>query len=213
MNLVKIKAIFEGGVRDRIIRSDTNYCNINKTISIVDKWKEDGFSVVFTAGVFDIFTINHLLGLYHYKLLYGRKTKLIVSIDTDLRVSKSKSFVKSKGNTIKPILSWNSRALMVAKQSMEGCQNLVDLILQHGRDTCGGISCSHDDNVNIAESIIPDAIIVTSTSIETIKMLETSSKIEKSKIFVINENDLTYYDDLLGEKISNTAIIQRIKNG
>lgn len=212
MNLTEIKLLFEYGVEKQILKSDTTSCNINKAVERVRAWKREGYVVVFTAGVFDIFTLNHLLGLYHYKMLGGKKSKLVITIDTDKRVESSKAYKLAKGGSIKPILSWDSRALMVAKQHMSNGKKLVDLILQHGSDTCGG-ACPHDDNVSIAEMVLPDIVVVTSESTYTIEALRQSSLIPDKSIFVINEEDLSYNDTLLGEKISNTAIARRIKYG
>lgn len=211
MNIQGITDIFEDGLESQMISSDLQTCNIADLKSIVDAWKLDGYTIVFTAGVFDIFTINHLLGLYHYKLLGGEKTKLIVSMDTDERVRSSKSFIEDKGDSIKPILSWRSRAIMVGKQSFLNREKLVDMITQHGSDTCGGVVCPHDDNVSIAEEISPDYIVVTSTSTSTIKKIQASDRIQSNRLLVINEEELAYEDVLIGKKISTSAIIKRIK--
>lgn len=210
MNLAEVKSLFEYGVENQILRSDTRSCNIDTAVKKVQAWKQDGYVIVFTAGVFDIFTLNHLLGLYHYKLLGGKKTKLVLTMDTDKRVELSKSYKQAKGGSIKPILSWDNRALMIAKQHFSNGEKLVDLILQHGNDTCGG-TCPHDDNVSIAEKLLPDIVVVTAESVDTIEGLERSTVIPDKSIVVISEKDLSYNDSILGEKISNTAIARRIK--
>ena len=93
----KLKAIFEEFMQDTqgvIIKSDNKFCNIDRIKDLVSTWRSNGYKIVFTAGVFDIFTINHLLALHHYKSLGGSKCKLIVSMDTDKRVMKNKGFKK-----------------------------------------------------------------------------------------------------------------------
>lgn len=95
-------------------------CSLPDLRVAVDRWKKQGFRIVFTAGVFDIFTINHLLAIYHYKEYLIDNAKLVISIDTDKRVLQSKGFSAEKGGSIKPILSWNSRALMVTRQYSPG---------------------------------------------------------------------------------------------
>lgn len=212
MNTDEVKVVFEKDVYSRIVKSDAFICDISNTKAQVDVWKSQGYKIVFTAGVFDIFTINHLLALYHYKLLGGKKTKLVISMDTDERVAKSKSYIPNKGNSVKPILSWDSRALMVAKQTFQTDGHVVDLILRHGSDTCNGALCPHDDNVSIAEILQPDITVVTSTSVATIEALKASLLINDRSVVIIKEDDLAYRDVLLGEKISNTSIIKRIKN-
>lgn len=212
MSTDEVKTVFEKDVYNRIIKSDGVVCDILDTKARVDEWINQGHKIVFTAGVFDIFTVNHLLALYHYKLLGGQKTKLVVSVDTDERVARSKSFNPNKGNSIKPVLSWDSRVLMIAKQAFGANDYAVDLILRHGGDTCNGVSCSHDDNVSIAEALQPDTTVVTSTSTATIDALKASPLINNESILVIDEDELAYNDALLGEKISNTAIINRVRS-
>jgi len=212
MNSTEVKSFFEYGVESRIIKSDKLSCNIDEAFKIVRAWKKNGFTIVFTAGVFDILTLNHLLGLYHYRMLGGDKTKLVVSIDTDERVKSLKAFNTTKGGSTKPILSWDNRALMIAKQATNESNILVDLILQHGSDTCRGV-CPHDDNVSIAENLQPDLVVVNSKSRDTISKLEQSTIIPSNNILIIQEEELAYDDELLGGKISNATIINRIKNG
>lgn len=212
MNVSDVKHLFELGLNDRILTSELQNCNIDILKQKIDRWKTDGYTIVFTAGVFDIFTINHLLALHHYKLLGGDKVKLILSIDSDERVKQSKSFNRNKGGSVKPILSWHNRALMVAKQSLNNKEALVDLIVQHGDDTCAGIRCPHDDNVSITEIIKPDIVVVTRTSEDTIKKIHNSPIINNTSLMVIDEDQLTYQDHLLGQNISTTAIIQRIRH-
>lgn len=203
--------LFEHDLGNRIFKSDLVNCNIATLQSIVSDWRALGYTIVFTAGVFDILTINHLLGLYNYRLMGGPKTRLIVSIDTDERVRNSKAFKLHKGGSVKPILSWSSRAMMVAKQTFDNRGSLVDLIVQHGSDTCGGMACPHDDNVSIAEAIEPDIIPVTSTSIDTIRKINQSTRLDSKLMVIIDEETLAYNDALLGKKISNSAIIERIR--
>ncbi len=212
MNLADVKNLLESNLNDCLITSDYSTCNIDELKQRTKQWKSEGYTIVFTAGVFDLLTINHLVALYHYKVVGGEKAKLIISIDTDERVRQSKAFVETKGNAVKPILSWKSRATMVAKQSLNHKQPLVDLILQHGDDTCEGSRCPHDDNVSIAESINPDIVIVTSKSTSTIEKLRNSPIIDSKKIEIINEEQLSYNDELLGKNISTSAIIERIRH-
>lgn len=207
-----VKEKFENDIADRILKSDLSFCNIDDLVEKVGKWRQSGDTIVFTAGVFDIFTINHLLGLYHYRMLGGKRARLIVSIDSDKRVMHSKGFRVEKGDTVKPILSWESRCLMLAKQSFNNECALVDLIIRHGADTCSGVRCPHDDNVDIVKYISPDITAVTSTSLDTIKRLKSDSDI-RGKVIVINEEDLSYSDLSIGGKISTSNIIKRIKSG
>lgn len=211
-DLTNVLQVFESDLTGRIMESKSPVCNIQCVKDLVDQWKSQGYTTVFTAGVFDLFTLNHLLALYHYKMLGGDKSKLIVSIDTDLRVKNNKAFAHNKGNCTKPILSWRSRAMMVAKQSFKNTEPLVNLIVQHGDDTCTGVRCTHDDDTSIVEYIKPDIMTVASSSTNTIKIVSKSNLLNNTKIIIIKEADLAYEDYLIGTKISTTSIINRIKN-
>lgn len=206
----EIKSMFESDTIGRIIPSNNDKCNINTLISRVEKWKKEGYKIVFTAGVFDIFTINHLLALYHYKSFGGEKCKFIVSIDTDKRVSNTKSKTINGEILSKPVISWNNRALMIAKQYYFSKEPLVDLIVQHGYDTCSGQKCPHDDNVFITKKILPDFVVVTSKSEDTINGIKSDPKLT-DKLIIIDEDKLAYKDSLLGGEISTSSIIQRAR--
>ena len=191
MSPSEVLQIFEKDIAHRVIASEGPTCNITSIHKIIEEWKSKGYTIVFTAGIFDLLTINHILALYHYRLMGGAKAKLVVSIDTDRRVRSQKAFKIIKGNTVKPILTWESRARMIAKQSFLHKTPLVDLIIQHGDDTCSGNQCPHNDNVDIAEYIEPDIIAVTSTSIETIKQIAIRPAISNNLV-VIKENDILF---------------------
>ncbi len=212
MDFSTVKALFESGLNGRILKSDLSFCDIDDLSRRVNEWRQAGDTIVFTAGVFDIFTINHLLGLYHYKMLGGNRSRLIVSVDSDERVHDSKAFCEDKGNVVKPILSWENRSLVVAKQSFNNKEVLADTIIRHGADTCSRMRCPHDDNVDIAKYISPDIIVATSTSLDTIKRLEEDPAMQ-SKMVIINEEDLSYDDLYIGGRISTSGIIKRINNG
>lgn len=205
---MSVKEFFESD-RSIILPSQDKDCNIREILKVTEKWKNDGYKLVFTAGVFDIFHVNHLLGLYNYKLMGGEKSKLIVSVDTDARVRENKSRICEKGGSERPILSWKSRTLMLAKQYFNG-DRLVDLIIQHGYDTCGGKRCPHDDNVDLAKAINPDVIVVTDTSKDTISRIKSDEKL-REKLKIICEKDLAYFDKFLNENVSDSAIIRKVR--
>jgi bifunctional ADP-heptose synthase (sugar kinase/adenylyltransferase) len=210
-------------------KASTKICSIKNTIEQVDAWKKQGSTIVFVAGVFDILHLNHLQALEYYRLLGARhfveknkkqelsivniaassKVRLVISMDSDLRVSNNKSSEKTK----RPILSWKSRALMLLKQSMQSSNDsnhsLVDFIIRHGVDTCESIQCAHDDNITIAEEIKPDVMILNNKSLDSIKLVKKSRKLDDIEIILIDENNLFINDSLLDGPIKTTSILDR----
>lgn len=137
-------------------------CSIASLRNLRNSWADDGSVVVFTAGVFDILHASHLLALTHYRLLGAHeywarqgvknptiemlhetaasdKVRFILSVDTDSRVAGDKAFIPEKGNSLKPLVSWENRTLLLARQSISGknnTRNLIDFITSHGADAC-----------------------------------------------------------------------------
>lgn len=234
-NLIKLtKKLFLIELDTKTDIADQKTCSINKTLDKISKWKKDGSIVVFIAGVFDILHLNHLIALEYYRLLGAKKLlerypqittpiaeiacsnkiRLVVSIDSDLRVSENKFLKSNQKNTKRPALSWRSRTMMLLKQSFDdhngNSHNLVDLAVRHGKDTCQGKRCPHDDNILIAEEINPDVMILNQKSLESIKLTKQSKLFKDTKVYLIDENQLTLIDDLLVGPIKTTAILERV---
>jgi len=204
-------------------------CSMPETIKQINKWEKQGSIIVFVAGVFDILHLNHLQALEYYRLLGAKyyiqknnlkdvsivdvaasqKVRLVISLDSDLRVSTDKSSKEIK----RPILSWHSRALMLLKQSMQASNDtnysLVDFIIRHGDDTCSSKHCAHDDNITIAETIKPDLMIINNKSTNSIELAKKSDKLNGMDIVVIDENNLFINDSLLDGPIKTTSILER----
>lgn len=203
-------------------------------------WGDDGSIVVFTAGVFDILHVSHLLALTHYRLLGAKeyllrrgktdistsdlhevaasnKVRLVLSVDSDKRVAKDKAFVPGKGNCPKPLVSWENRVLLLARQQVSRSDGtarpLVDFITKHGSDSCVCDACPHDDNAYIANAINPDVVVVSAGSPTTIQKLTENPESNGSKLIVIQEGELAYHDALIGGPIKSSAIILRAQSG
>ncbi len=232
-----VKAVFEYSAANSIqIKNDALDCSIVTLCNKRDKWANEGSVVVFTAGVFDILHTSHLLALTHYRLLGAHeylkrqgilnpsaetlqeiaasdKVRFILSVDTDSRVAGDKAFVADKGNSPKPLVSWENRVLLLARQSISGANNshsLIDFITSHGVDACICNDCPHSDNAHIAAAIKPDIIVVSSGSQGTInKLREHDAELTNSKLVVIQEDSLSYYDKLLKGPIKSSSIIKR----
>lgn len=232
-----VKSIFEYSAASSIHQKNSGVeCSIKDLRELRRSWENEGSIVVFTAGVFDILHTSHLLALTHYRLLGAHmywarqgikdpsiemlqevatsdKVRFIVSVDTDARVAGDKAFMPEKGNSPKPLVSWENRTLLLARQSISGknnSRNLIDFITSHGADACVCDDCPRSDNAHIAAAIKPDVIVVSSGSQSTIdKLREHDNELSNSKLVIIQENNLSYYDKLLQGPIKSSSIIKR----
>lgn len=234
----KVMTYFAADTLSRIDKASGEVCSIDSVREKVAEWQEDGAMVIMSAGVFDSLHVNHLLALHHFRYLgaiaalerAGRRitdnsiraaaaskmVKLVISSDTDARVSATKGRVAEKGGSPKPLLSWQTRSMMLAKQYIfspdtKTAEPLVDMITRHGTDTCSGQRCPHDDNVLIAEYIRPDIILAPEASSKTIDDIQ-NSRLPKRSLQIFDENDLAFFDPLLSANVSTSAIIKRARS-
>ncbi len=232
-----VKSVFEHSAASNIQQKNNNDgCSIHALRELRNSWRDTGGIVVFTAGVFDILHTSHLLALTHYRLLGAHeywmrqgaihpsidmlhetaasdRVRFILSVDTDSRVAGDKAFVPEKGNSPKPLVSWENRTLLLARQSISGKNNhhnLIDFITSHGADACICDDCPQSDNAHIAAAIKPDVIVVSSGSQGTIdKLREHTNTLSGSKLIIIEEDNLSYHDKLLQGPIKSSSIIKR----
>lgn len=232
-----VKSVFEHSAASNIQQENKGGdCSIIALRNLRDSWKDEGSIVVFTAGVFDILHTSHLLALTHYRLLGAHeywvrqgvnnpsieqlheiaasdKVRFILSVDTDSRVAGDKAFIPEKGNSPKPLVSWENRTLLLARQSISGknnSRNLIDFITSHGADACICDDCPRNDNAHIAAAIKPDVIVVSSGSQGTIdKLREHDSELSNANLVIIKEDNLSYHDKLLQGPIKSSSIIKR----
>jgi len=218
-----------------------NECTYEHARNKIRIWRAMGFYAVATAGAYDVLGVNHIRGLVQcrilgamdllgineikhgtkealevYRIAASDKIKLFVSIDTNLAISENKSRVAEKGNSIKPILDWQTRAMMVANQSMpipnsSYRRNAVDYITKHGPEAClkcDSGTCVHEDN-NFSISLLGPNLTVVKSGTATEKLLNNHPELN---IAVINESDGAYIDSLLEDSISTTSMIKRIRS-
>lgn len=233
-----IKSVFEYAIQDKLHSKDSAACPIHELRERKERWQREGAIIVFTAGVFDILHVNHLLALTHYRLLGAKeyldrnnlkssnsddlhkiaassRVRLIISSDSDARAAADKSFVAGKGDCPKPLVSWENRALLLACQQITRSDGsawpLVDYITMHGTDSCLCDSCPYDDNAYIATALQPDVVVVSSGSPSTIQKLKKAA-VSQTKLVIIEEGKLAYTDRLLDGPIKSSAIIRRAKS-
>lgn len=150
------------------------------------------------------------------------KIKLMVTVDTNRALEEGKSRRPEKGNAPKPTLDWASRVTMLAAQSIPtpGAQriNLVDYITRHGPDCClkcNSGTCANEDNALMVARLKPDLVVVSQGSTRTIADISgyiQSGLLPNTELVIINERSDDYYDRVLGDSISTTSIINRVRS-
>jgi len=193
----------------------------------VNEWQKEGSFVVANAGAYDGLGLNHLRGLTQarligaaykigslndlsavYDLASSDEIRLIVSLDTNEAIRENKSFRSESGGSIRPLFDWETRARMLALQSIRSSTYLVDYITKHGPgacEVCDNDSCSHSNVTYNVASSGADLTIVKSLKQVTIDTYKNS------KFHIIDENDGAFFDKVLGAQISTTALVKRVK--
>lgn len=196
--------------------------------SKVAAWRKAGAFVVGNAGAYDIMSVNHIRGLAQarilgamyslgegstdedvYELASSDDIKLVVSLDTNAALEENKSWQDFSGGSIRPVLDWNTRAVMLAMQSFGGSHNMVDFVTRHGPGACGVCltgDCLHEnENYSVASAGV-DVVVVKSGS-DRIKELYP-----RSRFHIIDEQEGAFFDTVLCSQISTSAIVRRIRS-
>lgn len=160
------KEVLEHEMDERITTPLDDECPHDETSAVMEEWKRSGHFTVFTAGTFDLLTLNHQLALTQCRLLGARallgingelslkdkqtihaiaasdRVRLMVTMDTNEQLAKAKSRITGKGGAPKPLLDWQTRAATLTSVSMPvlGGQNTrrnaVDFVTKHGENCC-----------------------------------------------------------------------------
>jgi hypothetical protein len=236
--------------KTRVIDRKSKTCVFRQTQDVHSSWRRAGDYTVFVAGSFDIFTLNHLRALLQYRVIAGAvkrgidpetiksiddikvltdlatdpEIKLMATVDTDKSLSLSKSGKSDKGGASRPVLGWDSRALMLSAQWVPVQTDaphtqLTDFITIHGEEcclSCGGDTCVNADNGRMALELAPDLAIIsrgarrTTTDFIRYKQHEL---MRDTKVVIFNEEDgHSFIDNLLPDRvISTTSIVKKIK--
>ncbi len=237
-----------GDFFDRIISPvEDGECAIEETKKKINAWRELGKFSIFTAGAYDLLQLNHTRGLAQcralgamvlleideirtehdqrevHTLATSSRLALMVTMDTNRALKEGKSRRADKGGAPKPTLDWQSRAMMLASQSIPTPDhnhrvNLVDYITRHGPDSCGQCedgACTNEDNARMAVALQPDMIVVNIGSLRTIEDLSRFKQeglLPDTHLVEFDEEEGAYHDAILGGQISTTAIINRIRS-
>lgn len=241
--------IIQGDFSDRLTTTgEGSGCSFLQAERKMQYWKTQSKFTIFNFGGFDILNLNHIRGLvqcraigamcmlgidevntgeeYHevYKLAASDAIRLMISIDTNRTLEEGKSRNQDRGGDApKPTLDWQTRAAMVAIQSIAAPDyktrlSLVDFVTRHGWgscDSCGPSDCPNEWHTNIISGLEPDLVVVRDDLHQTISYL-TDKKAEglltSTQVTLINEQDGAYADPVLGGIISTTSMVQRIRS-
>lgn len=222
-------------------------CSFRQSLDVIDGWKAEGRLTVFQAGGFDLLTINHTLGLQYtriaaamvrlgississeaqlalvHTIASSNDLALMVTSDTNDAISGSKSRNSEKGDSLRPILDWETRARMLALQSIPTPQagirrNLVDFVTTHGPGCCNNCasgSCVNESNAHMVLHLQPDVVIVNADSKNTVEEMtryEKEGKLPNTTVVIIQETDLQYSDPLLEGPVKTSNIVRRIRS-
>jgi hypothetical protein len=170
-----VKDIIEGDFTQRVHEISSGVCSSDDAAQQMNAWRADGHFTVFTAGTYDILTLNHILGLVQCRVLGAMSLldlekietkkdqqlihgiaasdsiRLMVTLDTNKALEDAKSRRPEKGSAPKPTMDWYSRAIMLAMQSIpspgyEARRGVVDYITRHGPGCCG--ACEPNECIN-----------------------------------------------------------------
>ena len=237
--------ILEGDFCERIMDSSKT-CSFAKAKRRMRKWKKEGKFTIFQAGTFDLLTINHILGLINsrvigamnflgiesienekdcrlvHEIAASDRLRLMITLDSDQRLKKNKSWNFKKGNCSRPILSWKTRAAMLAMQSIPDVDyqkrvNLVDYITKHGSGcclVCAEGKCINNNNSRMAVELRPDLLIVNSQSENTLREISDYKKkgrLVSTRVVIIDEKENQYFDKVLNAPVKTTTIINQIR--
>lgn len=139
--------------------------------------------------------------------------KLIVSVDGDDWVMKRKGFDPAKGNSTRPIHSWQIRARNVASATYQDYDDVIhhtaDAITIHDPVSLDGKP--HEDTIPLAEQLQPDVWSIFYESQDIIDGVSANSQLKSTEARILTAGD--YFEDRLVGNFSTTAVVKRILSG
>ena len=151
--------------------------------------------------------------------LANQQLRLIVSVDGDASVAARKGHQADKGNTVRPIYGWRTRALMAARLAFvdpsdaDGQRLLptVDAVTIHGPQDFDP-DHRHALHLDLVGALQPEAWAVFGESRDILEAVPARADLAAVALRVIQDGAGThYYDDPIMGKMSTTAIAARLK--
>ena len=149
------------------------------------------------------------------ELLASDMVRQVVSIDGNLAVATRKGFVPEKGNMVRPIFDWQTRARDVLSAGFEleagSFKPLVDAVTLHDNIEPTLAATPHAGVMDIAHFIQPDVWSVFTESEDIINAAQTTHahRFDKTSIYVLAAHEF-YHDALIGGLVKTSTITKRI---
>jgi hypothetical protein len=236
---------------DRIFDPLSDPTATDRLVAQHHRWQDMGHTTVFSSGFYDLFHPDHAGYILHTKAAAARlryeqtiggewdrldpsdqqayiietlsagTINLVTSVASDANALATKSGKTEKGGAIRPVLSWNTRALMVAGQAFvdpldprgERLLRTTDAVTMHSGNDAGDFPADnpHASHIQLAALLQPDAWVFFGESKQIIDAAPHHEELASIALFCISDGDGTHYfsDDIIG-KVSTTKITQRI---
>jgi hypothetical protein len=230
-----IMSLMGGSIGEGIYHPEKGNSTDN-LIRKVEKWKSEGNFIGFVAGVFDVLHSNHRWYLMEARLELAKRLslfesrefsqltrseqiervtssriKLIVSVDDDAHVQRSKGSSESKPGD-RPVLSWIDRARSIRDLSIpvsdDASTRIVNAVTVHSYN----LAEPHNSDIALGSMLSPHIWLVATESfaktglsaLESVREKELDTEIVKMPNHVYDLNPLT------GMPYSTSDIVSRL---
>ncbi len=153
---------------------------------------------------------------YTRATLADNKIKMIVSTDGDERIAGSKGNNPKKGNSVRPLQAWSTRAHSLLSFSLQLTNDpafrtpIVDAVTIH--DQLALPDSVHADPVDIVATLKPDVWTLFHEAERDIDVASTDGRLSDIDLYVLtNDPANDAIDPLTGRSFSTTGLVRRIK--
>lgn len=150
--------------------------------------------------------------------LGSKVIKQVVSVDGDKTVAERKGFNPQKGNSLRPIYAWQTRAKTVASLSyikpIGTSQELVptvDAVTLHGPKDITDKNHPNHNHFTLASALRPSVWAFFGESQDILDAAPAMTELRSKLVCVPDGRGTHYYVDPIIGKMSTTSIINRIK--
>lgn len=141
-----------------------------------------------------------------------RNTSYIVSTDGNRHVAERKGFNAEKGNSVRPIYDWETRARAVASVTVPTIHGnyvpVADMVTMH--DPLDLDNTPHRSLYDLAAFLKPDVWSVYSEPEDILEAAPQDPRLQHLAMVVIDNADNYFNDTLLKGRFSTSKIVKRI---
>ncbi len=149
---------------------------------------------------------------YWQQFVYGQELRQVVSVDGNEYVAARKGFNPEKGNSIRPIYDWETRARTIASVILPGSFQsaipVVDAVTIHDPVALAGTA--HGSIYDTADVVRPHVWTLFEEAQDDIAAIPNDARFDQTSLIVIPQNDNYFNDRLLNGKFSTSKIVKRI---